>query len=864
MIATRSVERSRSALHHKSSPLHSRLLINVHPAHGNNTTNNNSISISTTNINCCRRHHPHAPVYHLFQKRCAHSGVPFGWTNLNENGEPQHPPAKTIPQDKDFVKPEKLAQERFRLARRPSTTGSIHATGPLLPSSGRPGTVPYYHVGLKALLSALRQGDTFRMYLSLMSLVHGHETEAGSQAFTEVMATIPSTTFSEILRNFDPHRVAEQVDTTPDINISYGMAVYTPLGELVNKWGVKTLYVRILRRLLHIQLARRKTGIVPLLNDYLVLMRCAGAASNIRAAKDLWYAMLGDGRASIRHSAAYSEFLKARYLTEKIYASNDLSRLRLRPLDMHRSSLRLRPHVVSRLKHLVANIRVPRNHRFGSNMHERFYDEPLTRVLRKRDALDKLERTMVHRGICDNEDVVCALLKSNGRVGRMAANRGLLKQNWGVHISIDPTTGAITIEGGHTYPPGSPRKPTAALLDAIVHSYGSAGEITMAARLLDYISQRFSIPVPDHVWSDLIEYTRIMQSKPASTEWAFADFPQKGAKPHHILEIWKLCTQAPYDFQPGARDYYNLIKSLVRRGQRMQHPIEALRQIKPLYDDTVNACEQAWCELVQTTQQAVPNHACYRRYKLLQAKRNHVWFMFQYSIRLILRGMRPGRIDDESAVRAIPKLIGDFGPFLAREVSYRIATGLVEFRTDIPTKRTKVEVKQKLLGPLSATKFDRLSTPKVEMASADEDDDAEDKDALEAVSGEWEESEEDETDETHDPDRPVSYDEQSPGHLPVTRKMRGVREAEKPAIMYRPRFSGPSDAQTILSMRREGSEFTGYYDDPSRRPFAAYRVVRTTYRVAGVPVELGWFGQWSGEQKTRRSKMVAEVLRMRM
>ncbi|KAG8157044.1 hypothetical protein KVR01_013034 [Diaporthe batatas] len=846
MIATRPVERSRSALHKSSQlqlqlQLHSRLhsrLLNLNHNHANRD--------------------PAVYRPRLFQKRCAHinTSVPFGWTRLNENEEepkPDRPLPKAVPRDNDFVKSDKQArQKRFRLARRPTTTGSVHATGPLLPSSGSPGTIPYYHVALKALLNALRQGDTFRLYLALMGLVRGHETAGGSEAFTQVVATIPATTFSEILRNLDPHRVAEEVDTAPGINITYGTAVYTPLGELVNQWGVKTLYVRILRRLLHIQLARRSAGLVPLMNDYVVLIRCAGAASNIRAAKDLWHAMVGDGRVTIRHSTAYSEFLRARYLAENIYANNDLNRFRLRPLDMHRSSLRLRPHSVLRLKNIMSSIRGRRKHRFGSNMHERFYDEPLTRVLRKRDPLNKLERAVVLRGMSNNEDVVCALVKANGRVGRLAATRGLLKAKWGLAIGKDPATGAISIEGGHTYPPDSPRRPTAALLDAVVHGYGCAGEITTAVRLVDYISQHFSIPVPDRVWSDLIDYTRIMQTRPASTEWAIANLATKGARRQHVMEIWKLCTQEPYSFQPGAADYYNLIKSLIDRGQPVLHAVEALRQIKPLYDEAVGACEQAWCELVQTTAQGVPNHGAFRRYKLLQARRSHVWFMFQYSIHLILKGLRPGRIDDESAVRAVPKLIGDFAPFIpSGGVSYRIATGLVEFNTGASIQGPKVKVSQLLAEPMWPTKHDRLSTPKVEMGGGV------DKDGHAEGTGASEKSEDAEQ------DMPVSYDEQSPGYRPPTGRRRDKWEVEKPAYMFRPRFSGPADQQTILSLRRDGGEFTGYHDDPARRRFAAYRVIRTTSRVGAVPVDLDWAGGPGGGHKSRRTKMVEEVMRMR-
>lgn len=873
MIATRSVERGRSALH-KSSQLHSRLLYTF-ASHGRLlTTDDNNNNNKSININC-----------RLSQTRHAHTSVPFGWTNINQNEEPPSEPP-SAPDPHAFSKPPSRPTERVRLARRPTLPGFILEPGPLLPSEdpGRPGTVAYYHAALKALLGALRRGDTFKMYLSLMSLVRGHETETGSRAFAEVVASITATTFSEILRNFDPHRVAQEVDSAPGLNISYGVAVHTPLGELVNKWGVKILYVRILRRLLHIQLARRKAGLIPLMNDYVVLMRCAGATSNVRVAKDIWYSMSGDRRANIRHSEAYSDFIKARYLAEKMYANNDLSRFRLQPLDMHRSSLTLPGNVRQRLLGLAVHITDRRKHRFGRNIQEPFFDEALTRVLRKRAPLLKSERTMALRGLIanGNEDLICALMKVNGRVGRMEANNTHLRKTWGIIIQRDKSTGVIAIEGGHTYPPDSPRAPTAVLLDAIVHSYCCLGEITLAVRLLDYVSQRFSIPVPDHVWSDLIEYTRVMQSKPAAKEWAIAGFPDKGARPDHVLEVWSLCTQAPYSFRPGARDYYNLIRSLVRKSGPMLQPIEALRQIKPLYDDAVDACEQAWCELMQTTQQAVPNHGAFRRYKVLQARRNHMWYMFHYSTYLILKETRPGRIDDHSAVREIPKMVGEFSDFLPRDVRYLVATGSVEFSSEPTRERDVVEVEQAVETPpvrefgWEAPKYYRLN---LALQEHRRDDYSEDEDVLgpaAPATGEDGEDEEDEEDgddgddgddgwgEAPGSDGSDPIDELGPGHRIRRQRVVERRLVEKPAYLYRPPYSAPADQPSMVSIRRDGGEFTGYHDDPLRRRFAAYKVNRTTRRVFGVPVQLEWFGNGKRENKKRRLKMVDELLRMRV
>ncbi|KAK7733060.1 hypothetical protein SLS53_008389 [Cytospora paraplurivora] len=561
--------------------------------------------------------------------------------------------------------------------------------------SQRPDTAAYYHAALNSLLNALRQGDGPKLYSCLLRLVRGHDDDSAFWYLAEVLAAIPATTFSEILRCFDPYNVCKDIDTAPGIGISYGAAVHTPLGDLINKWGVKVLYVRIFNRLRRMQEARRHGGIRPLLNDYIILMKCAGATSDIRAAKEIWYAMKDDGYSNWRHSEAFGEFVKARYLAEKLYSNNDLARLRVRPLDMHRSSIKIPGGLRLRLQHLRSNMTQLQRHRFGENMHERYFSEPLTRLLRKRNPLIRLENRARLLGMLPgDEGLLCAFLKANGRSGRLEASNLLLKAHWGILIHRDGDSGTIQIDGGLMYPEDSPRAPTGYLLDAVVHCYCCMGEITMAAKLVDFISRRYSIPVPDQVWSDLLEYTRIMQTKPAASEWAIARFHQKVAKADTFLDVWDLCTQEPHNFQPGLQDYYNLIKTFIRKGGSVKKPIEALRQIKPLYDEAVRACEEAWCELLQTTIQDVANHAAYRRYRELQARKDHIWYCFHYSSRQILNMTRPGRVDDDGGAREIPTLVGEFGQFLPRWIGYQIATGYVEFASDHSLQSSLVEVNQ--------------------------------------------------------------------------------------------------------------------------------------------------------------------------
>lgn len=557
-------------------------------------------------------------------------------------------------------------------------------------SGHEPSAPNRYSVALDALLAALRQDDTVRLYFCLLDLTRGASVD--NELFRRTVQSIPATVFSEILRNFDPVNIANRVDSAPGINITFGAALYTPLGELVNKWGVKVLYVQILNRLRLVQQARRRLNdrrTRPLLNDYALFLRFAGATSDVTTAKAFWRELRTDGYTDFDHTALYADFLKARYLTESLYANNDLARLRLRPLDLHRSSITLPPHVVIKLKRLNGKLTDLAKHRFGQNVNEPYFAEPLTRRLRKRAPLEKIKFNAVRRGmIPGNANLVCTILKANGRVGAIEDSIRLLNLCWNIKIVRHKETGAVHVEGGADVPPGSAQAPTEALLDAVVHCFANASEISLATKLVDFISRRFGVPVPDSVWSDLLEFARIMQTKPAATEWEIADFADKEqVDGNTVLDIWNLCTQEPHNFKPGMSDYYNLTKTIISSKKEMSAPLEAMRNIRPLYGEAVQEMQDAWCELILTTKQGLPNHAAYRRYRVAQSRKYYTWYCLHYATRQMLAKVKPGRLDDNNAVRHIPDIIGEFGLFLAAEIKYTTPTGTVELQSD--TSRLK-------------------------------------------------------------------------------------------------------------------------------------------------------------------------------
>lgn len=556
---------------------------------------------------------------------------------------------------------------------------------------------------LDSLLAALRQRDTFGLYLCLLDFTRGASLD--DHAFCRVVQSIPPTTFSEILRNFDPFHISAHVDSAPDVPISWGAAIHSPLGDLINKWGIKVLYVRILNRLRLLQRARQlpqpngSPAQIPLLRDYLVLLRCAGATSNIRAVKSIWWELASHGYRDWRHAELYAEFIKARYLTEALYANNDMSRFRQRPLDLHRSAVKLNKDVIRKLNRLNASLTRRHSHRFGQNVNEPFFAEPLTRMLRKRKPLKKLQRrAILRRMLPGDESLTCAILKANGRQGRVYASNVLMRL-WGINItSFQTELGKRVVSGGHDFPLGSALAPTEALLDAVVHCYGNMGEVLLAQALVDYISRRWDIVVPNTVWSALLEYARIYSTDPAQKEWRMTQFHQKHVTPQTVVDIWKFSTQAPHRFQPGMRDYFTLVKSMMGPQAPLDQVLAAMRQLTPLYRRTTRLSQVAWAELTLTTQQGVSNSAAYRRYRVVQSRKHYMWYSFHYIARQIFNKLSPLRIDSADAVRHIPDLVAELEPFLRTNIRYRIATGIVDLRLDLKQQRT-VDAQQTVEEP---------------------------------------------------------------------------------------------------------------------------------------------------------------------
>ncbi|OAA63541.1 hypothetical protein SPI_03704 [Niveomyces insectorum RCEF 264] len=179
----------------------------------------------------------------------------------------------------------------------------------------------------KRLLDRLRASDTRAVYRWLVPTAGHPDAKADAAASAEpdnnssnsghplpladerdrryaIAASLPPTVFSELLRCLDPVAVRRHCDAAQSIPISAGLAQFTPLGAHVDQYGIRMLYTALLQALLAVYALR----VAPtqnggggggggsahpiLLHDYVALLRCAGAASDVAALRRYEAALL--------------------------------------------------------------------------------------------------------------------------------------------------------------------------------------------------------------------------------------------------------------------------------------------------------------------------------------------------------------------------------------------------------------------------------------------------------------------------------------------------------------------------------------------------------------------------------------------
>ncbi|KAI0378720.1 hypothetical protein F5Y04DRAFT_261451 [Hypomontagnella monticulosa] len=536
-------------------------------------------------------------------------------------------------------------------------------------------------------LTALQRRDTRFLIISLQRI-----TKMREQELQDAFASIPRTTFTEFLRSLDPLCIARDVDPADQMNITPRVYQLLDMKYTVDVWGVRLLYIRLLQCMLDLVAALKASGHTLLMEEYIYLIRCAGAASDPKGAKWLWQEMDRAGTTHWRHSEAYAEFISARFLTRPLYSGYDKTRRMVTPRNLHRSRLKLSRGRVKRLYKLVFRHRLKRL-KFGLNK-DVTHAEEIMRMLRKKlPALRILWRITADNHTI-SEPLLCSVMIALGRAGylRYIGTR-ILDQWFGIcmthGLTWDPEKGAGRDGAalGRTEISAKPPviRPTVRLMEAIVETYGSNGEIAIAFQLVDFISTTYGIPIPSSIWRELLEWTYIMTCPPASTAWGYAGMSSKISSHSAIEAIWSTMTSAPYNIEPEFEQYDIIIRNLLAR-HHFSKVIPLIREATNFYDAQCQEYTEAVLEYVQVVRDGLGAGASLHRYEKARFKKAKMHYDIQKWCGKFLAGVRSYSIDNPLTTAVVPDFIHEFRPYIPNPAKYRTSTGYVNLHD--PSRET--------------------------------------------------------------------------------------------------------------------------------------------------------------------------------
>ncbi|PHH58914.1 hypothetical protein CDD81_4160 [Ophiocordyceps australis] len=515
---------------------------------------------------------------------------------------------------------------------------------------------------LDSLLRAIHTknaGQVASSFLAWTSLLQDDASPLHAAAVSQAQG-LSAPALSDVLRSLDPLG-SPQLDVAHGLCISQGQAQSSDLGSLLDEFGVRHHHGRVLagmQCLLKLRNDESSCRLMPA--DYGVLLRCAGAALDLQAAKRFWADMALHGLQSRRTTSTWTDFIKARFVTEPVYYQFHLGRVALSARHLYANRSPLPMAVLKRLDKLRlsinASMREPWNRRRDD------VSEDMMRLLRRRHGYRGYKghwlRALFY-GLAMDEALLCASIIAFARSGSLRMiDKAILAGYYGIHIARDG--GTLQVSGGHALPRDSPIMPTARLLNAIVDGLGSLSHTALAGKLVDFISCRYALEVPAETWSKLLNWTYVCASKPLSQmRRVHGSLESTIPTPRDVSHLWSLMTSPRHSMEPSFADCNIAMRALIH-----------LRAIRPAVDLLRNQAMPLYQRLVRGHDQALLEEA-------------------------LVNDHRNGPIVQV----LVPDLVREFAHFLPPQVRYRSAQGHVQLLRPGATRRYAWDPAQRLSLP---------------------------------------------------------------------------------------------------------------------------------------------------------------------
>ena len=362
------------------------------------------------------------------------------------------------------------------------------------------------------VMDALRDEDPEKLYYAL-------QLASRDRPF---VGAIPETTFIEILRILDPRIFIDPYKQSPRDFL-----------------GFMSSMRKLLRK-------RRSEGFKKRIMEYKWILNCIRYTGNGTAARSVWKDMIKGGVKP--DTSCYNFYLEA------LCWSNAYDRV-------ERKRLRVIPY------HMRMRLPVKWGKRLGSRWARRrrtgFMGYMVGRRGLKREALNLFSK-LVNTGIVADETTFCHLMTAMAREGDLEGPKSILRKVWDVDVDAPLPQDESAMHLVETLPVTSPVYPSEQLLFTVAHIFGINNDIPMALRVVDLISRKYSLRIPQKVWAELLERTFVLATPRYGARRS--DGSQLGQLPLQSVEnLWNTMVSQAYIVKPttSMRDY--LVKSLCRR-----------------------------------------------------------------------------------------------------------------------------------------------------------------------------------------------------------------------------------------------------------------------------------------------------------
>ena len=170
---------------------------------------------------------------------------------------------------------------------------------------------------------------------------------------------------------------------------------------------------------------------------------------------------------------------------------------------------------------------------------------------------------MIGEGTMADTTAFCHLITALAREGDLDGVKSILRKIW--DVDADAASEADNERQNKTLiPKDSPVYPNQALLFVIAHVFGSNNDVPTAVRLVDQFSRKFKLRIPYIAWSELLEWAFVLSTR----RYNINDVRgvELGRLPlASVHRLWDVMTSKPYCIQPGIEMYDLMIRSMWRR-----------------------------------------------------------------------------------------------------------------------------------------------------------------------------------------------------------------------------------------------------------------------------------------------------------